>query len=52
VDEFADHGAEDESGDASKIEGSPVSEVEKVKKSVHLYTFTTPGKWCYSVLAA
>ncbi|KAI5600080.1 hypothetical protein BDE02_01G001800 [Populus trichocarpa] len=29
VDEFADHGAEDESGDASKIEGSPVSEVEK-----------------------
>ncbi|KAI9400554.1 hypothetical protein POPTR_001G001700v4 [Populus trichocarpa] len=29
VDEFADHGAEDESGDVSKIEGSPVSEVEK-----------------------
>ncbi|XP_011048154.1 PREDICTED: glucosidase 2 subunit beta-like [Populus euphratica] len=29
VDEFADHGAEDESGDASKIEGSPVSKVEK-----------------------
>ncbi|KAL9370333.1 hypothetical protein Peur_041532 [Populus x canadensis] len=29
VDEFADHGAEDESGYASKIEGSPVSKVEK-----------------------
>jgi protein kinase C substrate 80K-H len=39
VDEFADHGAEDESGYASKIEGSPVSKVEKVKKSafVHIY---------------
>ncbi|CAK7339066.1 unnamed protein product [Dovyalis caffra] len=29
VDEYADHGAEDESGGASKIEGSPVSEVEQ-----------------------
>ena len=31
MDEYADHGAEDESSGDSKIEGSPVNKVEQVK---------------------
>lgn len=31
MDEYADHGAEDETSDDSKIEGSPVNKAEQVK---------------------